>query len=146
MKAAAYALGAALVAVGLGGLLAHAADTRPLGWLAWFAGVVIAHDFVLVPAVLALAALLTRVPVRYRTPARAAAVIGGILALVSLPLVLGFGRSSANPSQLPLPYGRNLLIVLSVIAIAGGAVIGRRAWSARARRTAGDTDRDERPS
>jgi hypothetical protein len=142
MRAAGYAVGAALVAVGFGGLLTHAADTRPAGWLAWFAGVTIAHDFILVPAVLALAALLTRVPGRYRTPALAAAVIGGILALVALPLVLGFGRTSANPSQLPLPYGRNLLIVLSAIAVAAGAVGGRRAWSARAGRAAADGDRD----
>jgi hypothetical protein len=136
-RAAGYGVGGALVAVGFGGLLVNAADTRPVGWLAWFAGVVVVHDFLFVPLVLALAALTLRLPAPYRTPIRAAAVIGGSLAIVSLPLVLGFGKTSANPSQLPLSYGRNLLVVLSVIVIVTCIVIARRVRSAR--REAGRT-------
>ena len=98
MKVAGYAIGAALVAVGFGGLLAHAADTHPAGWLAWFAGAAVVHDFLFVPVVLTLAALVTRLPVRYRTPVQVAGVIGGTITIVSLPLVLGFGKSAGNPS------------------------------------------------
>jgi hypothetical protein len=133
MKAAGYAIGVALVALGFGGLIAHAADTRPAGWLVWFAGAVVAHDFVFVPVVLTLAALVVRLPVRYRAPVQVAAVLGGTITLVSLPLVLGFGKSAGNPSQLPLSYGRNLLLVLAAIAVVTCVVIARRAWSARVR-------------
>jgi hypothetical protein len=70
MKVAGYTIGVALVAVGFGGLLAHAADTQPAGWLVWFAGAVVVHDFLFVPVVLTLAALVVRLPVRYRTPCR----------------------------------------------------------------------------
>jgi hypothetical protein len=141
MKVVGYAAGGALVAVGFWGLFTHAPDTHPLSWLAWFAGVVVAHDFVIVPVVLILATLVKRLPAPYRTPVQAAAVIGGILALVSLPLVLGFGKSAGNPSQLPLSYGRNLLLLLAVIAVVTGAVIGRRLWSAHTRRDTAHTGR-----
>jgi hypothetical protein len=137
MKAAGYAVGVALVAVGFGGLLAHAADTHPIGWLAWFAGAVVLHDVVFVPAVLILAASATRLPAAYRVPVQVAAIIGGSLTIVSLPLVLGFGKTAGNPSQLPLSYGRNLLAMLSVLAVVTGAVIAGRVLSARRRGRAG---------
>ncbi|HZB31762.1 MAG TPA: hypothetical protein VE465_16515 [Streptosporangiaceae bacterium] len=133
MKVVGYAIGVALVAVGFGGLLAHAADTQPVGWLTWFAGAVVVHDFLFVPVVLALAALVVRLPLRYRTPVQSAAVIGGTITIVSLPLVLGFGKSAGNPSQLPLDYGRNLLLVLAAIAVVTAVVIAGRALSARVR-------------
>jgi hypothetical protein len=137
VKWAGYAIGAAFVAFGFGGLLAHAADTHPAGWLAWFAGAVVVHDFLFVPVVLTLAALATRLPVRYRTPVQVAGVIGGTITIVSLPLVLGFGKSAGNPSQLPLSYGRNLLLVWAAIVAVTCAVscagIARRGRSARAR-------------
>jgi hypothetical protein len=144
MKVVGYAIGVALVAVGFGGLLAHAADTRPVGWLAWFAGAVVVHDFLFVPVVLLLAALVGRLPVRYRTPVQVAAVLGGTITIVSLPLVLGFGKSAGNPSQLPLDYGRNLILVLAAIAVGTAVVIGRRAWSARVRHRGADSNRRER--
>ena len=113
----AYAGGAALIGTGLIGLLTDAADIRPAAWAAWFAGAALAHDLVLVPAVLLIGALVVRLPDPYRRAVRAALTVAGCAVLVALPGVLGVGRSADNPSALPLPYGRNLLGVLAGIAL-----------------------------
>jgi hypothetical protein len=131
MRAASYAFGVALIALGFGGLLTHAADTHPIGWALWFLGVVVVHDFVFVPAVLVGASLVARLPAPYRTPLQVAAVLGGCLAAVALPLVLGYGRDPGNPSQLPLAYGRNLLVVLSIIAVVTAVIVFVRRLRAR---------------
>jgi hypothetical protein len=131
VKAACYAVGVALILIGFGGLFTHAADTHPAGWALWFLAALFVHDFVLVPAVLAGAALIARLPAAYRTPLQVAAVLGGCLGVVALPVVLGFGKDPGNPSQLPLAYGRNLLIVLSIIAVGTAVIVVRRVRTAR---------------
>jgi hypothetical protein len=45
-------------------------------------------------------------------------VVTGLLTAVALPVVLGFGRRPDNPSQLPLDYGRNLVLVLVLVWVA----------------------------
>ncbi|WP_440073391.1 hypothetical protein [Streptosporangium sp. OZ121] len=115
MKVAGYVAGIGLILLGFTGLLADADQTRPLSWALWFGGLVIAHDLLLVPLVLA-AGLLVR---RMRWPYRAATVVGALITVVALPVVLGFGRRPGNPSLLPLDYGVNLLGVLAVIAAGG---------------------------
>ncbi|MEV0666340.1 hypothetical protein ACIBI3_19330 [Actinomadura luteofluorescens] len=129
-KAAAYAAGLALIAVGLRGVV----DEVPLaGWAKWFAGAAILHDAVLVPAVLAAGALTGLVPAGQRRVARAALVIGACVTAVAVPVVLAYGRRPDEPSRLPLPYGRNLAIVLGVIAAAAACVLAARAFTARRR-------------
>ncbi|MFA1543630.1 hypothetical protein [Actinomadura monticuli] len=120
---AAYAAGLALIGLGLGGV---AADVPVARWAAWFAGAAVLHDGVLVPAVL-LAGLATgRLPGPYRRIARAALIIGGCVTAIALPLVLGYGRRADEPSRLPLPYGRNLALVLAAItAVAAAAAAAR---------------------
>jgi hypothetical protein len=94
-------------------------DLKLLGVLIFLAAVLIGHDAVWMPAVLAAGAAITRlVPRRHRPAARVAAISAAALTLVALPLVLGVGRSADNPSALPLPYGRNLSVLLLVIVAA----------------------------
>jgi hypothetical protein len=112
----AYLAGAAFIALGVGGLL-NATDTNVPGWAVWFAGVAVAHDALLVPCVLLVGALTTRVPSSYRKHVQGALLVAGVVTLVALPLVLGRGRRDDNPSILPLSYGRNLLVVLGAIAV-----------------------------
>ncbi|MDI6104881.1 hypothetical protein QLQ12_40475 [Actinoplanes sp. NEAU-A12] len=97
-------------------------DLAPAGVLLFLAGVLIGHDIIVMPAVLAVGAVIARyVPSRRRPAVIAATVSAAALIFVALPLVLGFGRPADNPSALPSPYGRNLAVVLLVIA-AGAAV------------------------
>jgi hypothetical protein len=94
------------------------------GVLVFLAAVLIGHDTVWMPAVLATGAAVTRVvPRRHRPAVRIAAISAAAVAFVAVPLVLGFGRPADNPSALPLPYGRNLAVVL--LGVAGVLLLTR---------------------
>ncbi|MFI0487402.1 hypothetical protein [Actinomadura sp. 9N215] len=128
MKIAVYGAGLALIAVGVRGIVLH---VDAVAWLAWFAGAAVLHDGVLVPVVLA-AGLATRpLPAAPRRAVRAALIVAGCVTAVALPLVLGYGRRADEPSRLPLPYGRNLAIVLGLIAAAAAVAVAVRAVAAR---------------
>ncbi|MEU8120642.1 hypothetical protein AB0C21_18190 [Spirillospora sp. NPDC049024] len=132
-KAAAYAVGLALIAYGLRGIVTDVPVTR---WAKWFAGAAVLHDAVLVPAVLAAGALTGLVPAGHRRIVRAALVVGACVTAVAIPVVLAYGRRADEPSRLPLPYGRNLAIVLGAIAAAAICALVVRAVTGH--RTAGD--------
>jgi hypothetical protein len=102
-------------------------DVKPFGVLVFLVGVLVAHDGVLLPLVLGAGALIGRyIPARRQPPVRVAALVSLAVSVVALPLVLGFGRSPDNPSVLPLPYGRGLLLVLALVwAVAIGAAVLR---------------------
>ncbi|RSN40923.1 hypothetical protein, partial [Actinomadura sp. WAC 06369] len=127
-RALAGAAGLALIAVGLHGV---AADVGVTGWAVWFAVPVLVHDAVLVPAVLVAGRLTARLPAPARTPVRAGLAAAGSLTLVALPLVLGHGRRADVPSRLPLPYGRNLAVVLTAIAVAAAVAAAARVHRTR---------------
>ncbi|WP_084263443.1 hypothetical protein [Actinomadura formosensis] len=125
----AYAAGLALIALGLRGIVM---DVPVTAWAAWFAGAVLVHDGVLVPVVLAAGLLTGPLPGRYRRIVRAALLVGACVTAVALPLVLGHGRRADEPSRLPLPYERNLAVVLGCIAAAAACAAVARAVIARA--------------
>lgn len=122
-----------LAAVGYGAVGLLAADV-PLGaWTTWFVGSALLHDLVIAPVWIGLGWLAARVLPR---PARPAAVVGaavaGVLTLVSLPFVLGFGADPDNPSFLPHDVGRNLLLI--VVAVLLAAAVWGTVATLRARR------------
>ncbi|MFG2003196.1 hypothetical protein ACGFNU_28950 [Spirillospora sp. NPDC048911] len=108
-----YAVGGALILLGLRGILT---ESKPREWMVWFAGPVLVHDFVLVPAVLLAGALTAWLPVACRRPVRAGLMVAGALTLVALPMMLSTGRRPDNPSILPLSYGRSLAVLLALAA------------------------------
>lgn len=127
-KAAAYAAGLALIGLGLRGIV----DQVPLAqWAKWFVGAAVLHDAVVAPAVLAAGALTVLVPAGRRRIVRAALVIGACVTVVAIPVVLAFGRRDDEPSRLPLPYGRNLAIVLGAVAAVAACALAARAVAAR---------------
>ncbi|GAA1287746.1 hypothetical protein Psi02_70380 [Planotetraspora silvatica] len=120
---AGYGAGGALIITGLAGLLVDAARTHPFGWALWFGGLIVAHDALVVPVVLAVGAAFAVLREPFRSPARAGLVVAAVVCLVALPMVLGIGRRADNPSLLPLDYGRNLIAVLTVIALAAASAM-----------------------
>ena len=111
-----YALGAAAVLYGGWGLVGAAERTQPLSAALWFGGGVLAHDAVLAPAVLLVAAAVVRwVPVAARVVVQGALFVSGAVTLVALPLVAGLGGAAGNPSANPLPYTRNLALVVAAV-------------------------------
>jgi len=94
------------------------------GRLVFAAVALVAHDFVVVPLVLASGVLTTRfVPVVARRPVQAALVVGAAVSAVAFSFVVGAGRIADNPSAFPQQYGRGLLIFLALI------LLGAAAWT-----------------
>ncbi|MCX5301346.1 hypothetical protein OG898_33615 [Streptomyces sp. NBC_00193] len=134
--------GAGLLLIAIGGrLLADLPD--PLDVLVWMGGALVLHDGIIAPLVLAAGLAVAAVPARGLV--RGALLTAGALVLVTLPLLLRPG-TPPNPSALPLPYGRNLLLVLAAVAVAAGvmAVAGR--WRRPRSRTSGAAAREDRPA
>lgn len=118
----AYAVGCALMLTGAVGLLADPADDHPLGWALWFGGGIIAHDLVIAPLVFIAARALRGLP----GAVRAGILVSVLIIAGALPVLLTPGRDPGNPSLLPLPYGRNLLLVLAAVwAVTGAILLGR---------------------
>ncbi len=130
-----YAFGAAAVGYGLWGLVGTADRTRPVFAALWFGGGVLAHDALLAPGALLVAGAVVRwVPVRARSVVQGALFVSAAVSLVALPLVAGLGGAAGNPSANPLPYPRNLALVLA--AVWGAAVLLVVARAVRDRRAA----------
>lgn len=136
-------------AVGVGAMawaawlvLTGGAATDPVAVAIWLVGGLVVHDAVLAPLVLALGWVAARVlPPWLRAPVQLGALVGGVVALASVPLLLGKGRRPDNPSANPLDYSRNLLIVLTAIALVCAAWALLR-WR-RERRTRAQVRRSE---
>lgn len=119
----AYAVGGALMLAGAVGLLADAADDHPLGWALWFGGGIVAHDLVIAPLVYVAARALRGLP----GAVRAGILVSVLVIAGALPVLLTPGRDPGNPSILPLPYGRDLLLVLAAVwAVTGALLLARR--------------------
>ena len=128
--------GLAAVAYGAQGLLT-AGGRVPLGsWLTWLVGSALVHDLVIAPLWIGLGWLAARfLPRPARPAAVVAAAVSGVLTLVALPFVIGAGADPLNPSFLPRDYGRNLLLLVVAVWVAGAvwAVVAvRRARTASA--------------
>ncbi|MFI8766725.1 hypothetical protein ACIGN6_17670 [Streptomyces sp. NPDC053792] len=138
--------GLGLALIGLGAWLV-ADQPDPTGVLVWLAGALVLHDGILAPLVLAVGLLF--VGRSRRGLLRAASVVAGSVILVTLPLLVRPGEPP-NPSALPLPYGRNLAIVLAAVAVVAGALylVRRRRdlvrrGRARPRRRTAEADRGQ---
>lgn len=98
----------------------------PTSWVTWILGAAILHDAVVLPIVVGVGWLLGRsLPRPWRTPVRAALVVGAVVSLATFPIARRYGARADNPSILPLDVARNLLgllAVLAVVAIAAGSV------------------------
>ncbi|MEU8661298.1 hypothetical protein [Actinoplanes philippinensis] len=118
-RAALVTAGILIMGYAVAGALADP-DLAPAGVLTFLAGVLVVHDLLWMPLVLVAGAVITRfVPRRRRPAAVVVTVVAAAVSIVALPLVPGFGREDGNPSALPSPYLRNLLLVLFAVAVAG---------------------------
>jgi hypothetical protein len=111
-------IGGAIALFGLGGLLTDAAKTMPVVWLKWLVGLLLAHDIVLAPLVhLAGRELRDWAPEAWRWPLQLGLVTSGVLALASVPVLVGVGRRTqpGNASVLPGDYPLALAGVLAVV-------------------------------
>jgi hypothetical protein len=124
---ASLALGWALMAFGVGGIIVDARSTNPPALALWLVGSLAAHDLVIAPLAFAVGITVRRtVPAWARALVQAGLIVTGIVALYSIPLLGGFGRDRANPSILPGSYGPALLVTLGLVWAGVGALL---AWA-----------------
>lgn len=111
-----YVVGALTMLGGAVGLVLHMTRTHPVGTAVYYVGGALAHDLIIAPVVILLGVLVgALVPPVYRPAVRGGLIVSGAVTLIALPLLLGKGRQADNPSHVPLPYGRNLLLILAVV-------------------------------
>ena len=120
-------LGVAVMVYGLVGLLGASDATQPRNLGGFFLGAGIVHDALVAPVVVLVGWLIARLlPAWVRPPVWFGLAASAIVVVFTWPLVRGWGRRAANPSLLPLDYGRNLVIALLVIwLVALGDVVRR---------------------
>lgn len=127
MRRVTITIGVALVVVGIGEIVASTTWASLRATIAWFAGGVLVHDAIVVPLTMLAALAVARfVPGTYRSLVQGALIVSATLTLALLPLLSGQGRTAANPSQQPLPYGRNLLLVLATVWTCAAVLAVRR--------------------
>ncbi len=116
------ACGGAVMAYGVYGLFANAAQTNPPRWVLWFVGMALFHDFVIAPLAFLVGVILAKiVPPSWRAFATGGLVITAVVTMATLPFVLGLGDSS-HASVLPFNYGLNLVIALGAVWTGIGAL------------------------
>ena len=125
-------IGIGFIAAGVRGLLHDHAATQPHDLLKWLLGAGVVHDVAVAPLVAAAAWATGRLlPAAVRTPVRLGLIATAMLTVLVWPLVQGWGRRAANPSALPLDYGRNLVAVVASIWFTVFVTITVRVWRAR---------------
>jgi hypothetical protein len=119
---------------GLVGLLTAGPRVPLRSVLIWFVGSALLHDLIIAPVWIGLGWLAHRVlPRAARAPAMIGVAVSGLVSLVALPFVLGYGADPNNPSFLPRDYGRNLLLVDGAVLVA--AAMWAAVATVRARRS-----------
>lgn len=128
----------------VGGLLDP--DLRPVGVVVFLAGVLLAHDAVVLPLALAAGVLIGRfLPAGTRTAVRIGGLLTATLQVLAVPLVLGLGRRPDDPSALPRDYGWGLAALLLLVwtAVLASVLIARLS---SARRPGGRSRHPRRPT
>jgi hypothetical protein len=124
-------IGLAVLGYGAYGWLTHD-GSRPVGQVVFLGLLVVLHDFLVIPLILGVGALVLRfASPAARLPVQAGLAVSAAAGLVALPFVIGAGRIADNPSAFPQSYGRGLLLILAVIWLTAGGWWAVRALRAR---------------
>ncbi|MFN2518717.1 MAG: hypothetical protein ABR604_06670 [Jatrophihabitantaceae bacterium] len=141
----------ALGAVGVLGIgyaafrvLGNSTVSQPLNLAEWLIGILVLHDFVLTPALLAVGLVLTRtVPPRARRYLQGGLLAGSLVMAIAIPLIYRRGTGLPGKALLEQNYAANLALILVVIAAVTVAAYAARVL--RERRTQRGNDAKVRP-
>ncbi|MDN5803650.1 MAG: hypothetical protein L0H26_03535 [Microlunatus sp.] len=84
---------------------------------AWLVGAILIHHGVLSPAVLAIGAVLRRVPERARAFLQAGLIMAGAVTVIAVPLMVRQFTQPPRKAMLLQHYGVNLALLLGVVVI-----------------------------
>jgi hypothetical protein len=126
-------LGAAIVTVGVRGLLVHEPRGAPSA-ARWLVGSALVLDLLVIPVVGVIGWSVRRVVPSWSWPVvRAALVVSGVLVLVALPLVTDQGGTPGNPTVRPRDYREGLAVALAWTWAIAAAWLTVRGWQLRKR-------------
>ncbi len=108
----------------------------------WMAAMVIIHDGILSPLIIAVGAVLDRVlPRRARGFVQGGLIMAGLVTAIAIPLLIKQRSYPPSKALLEQNYGLNLAILFAVIAVI--CLVGYAIRVAHDRRPIGDEDRAE---
>lgn len=121
------AVGIALLVVGALVLLADVEPTNYIGIAVWFLGALVIHDGIIAPVVFGVSVIMRksskRIPFGVLAIVQGALVVGALFTAIVVPEILKQGIGTANPTLLPLEYGRNLVIFYAALIVVTAAAI-----------------------
>lgn len=118
-----YGLGIGMIAWGARGLM-MTTSTRQLIHAGRLVVLDVAgHDGLFAPIAFALGLASQRLPHALKAPVRVGLALSGVLVLLAMPLILSDRRGGRNASILPLPYERNLAILIGCVALGVAASV-----------------------
>ena len=109
--------GVLLALFGVARLLSETAGGHLLVLGAWLVGALVLHDAVLSPMIIAIGAVLRRLPPRARGSVQGALVAGGIVTIVAIPLISRAGTQPEAKAILDQDYRANLTVLLALILV-----------------------------
>jgi hypothetical protein len=117
MRIALAAAGILLAAFGVFRLATQVPASDLIVLALWLVGALVVHDGILSPVVVAVGALVARVPPRARRYLQGALIAGAFVSVIALPMI--YRRNSQPPSKAILQqnFAVNLTILLAIIAV-----------------------------
>jgi hypothetical protein len=116
------ALGVPVIVFGIVGLLHDGGVAHARTVAIWAGALLVVHDAVLVPVVLAVVWVIGRVArPPYRDPVRATLLASGLAVALAWPGIRGVGNLARNPTVHPFDTTRALVWVLIVVWLVAGA-------------------------
>lgn len=111
-------VGVLLGAYGAWLLLSRQDTDGNVATLVWLGAGVVLHDFVLVPVVLVVMGLGSRLlPAAWRAPVALGVVVLGSLTLMAVPVLGRFGARPDNPTLVDRPYVTGWLVLAALVAV-----------------------------
>jgi len=108
--------GIALGLFGVGRLLTQVPAPSLIGLGIWLIAALVIHDGIASPLILAVGALVGRVPPRGRRYLQAGLIMAAMVTVLAVPMIYRRGSQPASKALLDQNYGGNLTLLLGVIA------------------------------
>jgi len=126
-RGALLVVGLLLLGIGVGALLVEVKPTHYLGIAVWMGAALIVNDVVIAFTVFLASVSLRRLgaktPLAVRAVIQGALVVGLLVTVLVIPELIHQSLGTANPSVLPLDYGRNLLLFHAVLVVVATGII-----------------------
>jgi hypothetical protein len=101
---------------GVGRLVTQVPVPSLIGLAVWLVAALVIHDGIASPLVIAVGALLARVPPRGRRYLQAGMIAGAMITVIAVPMIARQDSQPASKSILNQSFGGNLTLLLGLVA------------------------------